>query len=144
MASRVRIRKVITKITVPLASGAVGYQGGEVGVLVGTHTCGPVSGATNEKALGTALKDYSQTAGDTYVEIELHQPVELEYFTNGNSLTIASNFLGHVYFSAADTVTSVTNSGGVNYAFAGIVYDVSTTDGVGVKRVSTEIGELLS
>jgi hypothetical protein len=145
MAQRVRIRKSIRKVTAPLASAAVGYQGGEVGVIANTHTVGPVSGVTGEKSLGTACNDYSQTAGDTLVEVELNAPIELEYFANGNTLTIASDFLRKVYFSDANTVTSAADNGsGLNYAVAGVLWDVSATDGVGVRRQDASTAVLIS
>jgi hypothetical protein len=145
MAQRVRIRKSIRKVTVPLASGAVGYQSNEVAILANTHTAGPASGVTGEMILGTACADYSYSAGDRLVEVELDQAIELEYFANGNSLTLASDFWRKLYFSDGVTVTSAADNGsGLNYAVAGVLWDVSTTDGVGVRRAGASELVLMS
>lgn len=147
MASRVRIHKSLRKLTVPLATGAVLYAGEEVGVVVGTRTANVVSGTTNMKALGTAIEDVDQTAGDTDVEILLQMPLELEYFdnaTDAGAVVLASHFLTAVYFSGGGGVTTAKTASAVNLAYAGVVYDVDAVDGVGVKRVGAELAELLS
>lgn len=149
MASRVRIRVPSRKITIPLATGAVGYEGEAVAVIPGTHTCGPASDVTNGQTIGAAIEDYSQTAGDTAVQVELFDKADLEYYDNdpttADAVVLATDFLGKAYFKSAGVVTTAANDGaGLNYAFAGIIYDVDSRDGVGIKPVSAELGSLLS
>lgn len=147
MTARYRDRKSFYKWTIPLATSAVIDQGEEVAVLIGTRTGARASGATDEKALGTAIESVNQTTGDLSVQVELHQRVDLEYFTNdtGTPIVLATGFLGKCWFKDGQTVSGAdTNGSGLNRAFAGIVYDVDARLGVGVKRVSTELAELLS
>jgi len=149
MASRVRIRVPSRKVTIPLATGAVGYEGEVVAVIPGTHTCGPASAVSGEIAIGVAIEDYSQTAGATAVEVDLFDKADLEYYTNdptsADAVVLATDFLGKAYFKSAGVVTTAANNGaGLNYAFAGTIYAVDARDGVGIKPVSTELGVLLS
>lgn len=148
MAARIRIRKPCKKITVPLATGAVGSYGEAVGAIPGTFTCAPMGSVTNQHNLGTAIEDYSQTAGDTEVQIELFNKADLEYFANATdsgAVVLATDFLKKVYFSAPGVVSKSANNGsGLNYGIAGVVYDVHPIDGVGIKPISSELGALLS
>jgi hypothetical protein len=148
MASQVRIRKPLRKMTLTLASGASGDAGDVVGAVVGTHTVNEISAATNMKTLGKAVEDFSYANGDRAVQVELFDKADLEYATNdtaSGAIAIATDFLGKAYWKDGQTLTKLTDDGnGVNYAFAGIVYDVDAIDGVGIKPVSTELGELLS
>ena len=97
------------------------------------------------KTLGTFVEDYDETAGDVNAQIDLFAPFELEYYpASGTSAPVlATDFLGKAYFEG-DTITTAAIAGGVNLAFAGLVYDVDSRDGVGIKPVNTELAELLS
>jgi hypothetical protein len=133
---RIRKTSVLQTINIPLASGAIVYRGNEVGVVSGTFTCNNLAAGTAAAPMvpiGMPLEDADQSL-DYDVPIELKEPVELEWFDNGNSLTQASNFLTKVYFSDSHTVTSVNHSGISYYPLAGIVWQVDSIKGVGVQR----------
>ena len=145
MASRGREQTKLYKITIPLATSAVGNAGDQVAVVGTTHTAGPASGVTNGRALGAAVEDYSQTAGDTVVEVRLDVPVNLEWFDNDSTgIVLANDFLAKCYFKTPSSVTKTTNSGGVNYALAGIIWDVDATRGVGVQMLTPALVALTS
>jgi hypothetical protein len=146
MAARVTIRRPVRNLTVPLASAAVVYQGQTAGVVLNTRTCNEVSTSANMKTLGTFVEDYSQTAGDVNAQIKLFEPIELVYFepSSTNPPVLATNFLGKVYFDATGKITTDVTQSAVALAFAGILYDVDTKDGIGVHVVSSELAELLS
>ena len=146
MASKVRIRKALRKMTVPLASGAVGFRNDRLGVIAGTFTVGLASGVTNEKLLGLASEDFDQTAGDVVVQVNLAVPINLEYGDNDTNtpIVLATDFLKKAYWHPSGYLTLTDANGGVNYALAGTVYDVHALDGVGVKAVSPELAELIS
>ena len=146
MASKVRIREPLRKMTIPLATGAVGFRNDPIGILRGTFTGGLASGATDERVIGKAIEDFDQTAGDTTVQVVLEAPVNLEFGSNdpNSAIVIATDFLKKAYWHPSGYLTLTDNSGGVNYAYAGIVYIVHAQDGVGVKSTSPEFQELLS
>src|SRR5512143_1994132 len=146
MASRYRIRQLLRKLTVPLATSAVMVRNGPVGIPRGTFTAGPASGATDELSPGFAIEDVDQTAGDTVVQVALSVPVNLEYGANDTNtpIVLATDFQKKAYWHPDGYITLTDSSGGVNYAFAGTVWDVHSEDGVGVKPVATEVADLLS
>jgi hypothetical protein len=146
VASKVRIRQLMRKMTIPLATGAVGYRNDPIGIIRGTFTGGLASGATDERVIGRAIEDFSQTAGDTKVQVVLDAPVNLEFGDNdpNTPIVIATDFLKKAYWHPIGYLTLTDASGGVNYAYAGIVYIVHAQDGVGVKSNSPELQELLS
>jgi hypothetical protein len=146
MAARVTIRRPVRNLTVPLASGAVVYAGQTAGVVLNTRTCNEVSTSADMKTLGTFVEDYTQPGGDVNAQIKLFEPADLCYFeaSGTNAPVLATNFLGKVYFDALGKITTDVTQSAVALAFAGVLYDVDTKDGIGVKLVSSELGELLS
>jgi len=144
MAARLRDRSSIYTLTIALASGAVGGQSQAVANIRGTYTAGPASGASNEFVLGAACEDYSQTAGDTTVQVQLYRPIELEWFANDGNIAIATDFLAKCYLVDGDTVTKTKVTGGTNRAFAGQIWAVDATRGVGVRVTATEYADALS
>lgn len=143
-ASRERDRSRLYKLTMALATGAVGFQGDEIENIRGTNTVGPAGASSNAYSLGTACESYSQTAGDTAVQVELHHPVDLEWFENGEEIAIATDFRSKCYFGDGATVVKTKASGGVNRAYAGIIWVVDAARGVGVQRAAAETADLLS
>jgi len=127
-----------------LATSAVGFQGDEVENVRGTNTVGPAGASSNAYSIGTACESYSQTAGDTAVQVELHHPVDLEWFENDGNIAIATDFRAKCYFSDGATVTKTSASGGMNRAYAGIIWAVDAARGVGVQRAAAETADLLS
>jgi len=142
--ARTRDRSTIYTMTLALATGAVGGQNQAVANIRGTYTAGPASGATNEFVIGAACEDYSQTAGDTTVQAQLYRPVELEWFANDGNIAIATDFLAKCYLVDGDTVSKTKTSGGINRAFAGVIWAVDSTRGVGVRVTAVESADLMS
>jgi|WetSurMetagenome_2_1015567.scaffolds.fasta_scaffold260282_2 hypothetical protein len=148
MSASPALKSTLTRLTLPLASGAVGYRNDPMGVVPGAYSVKLASSATNLIAIGTAVEDYSQVAGDTTVQVDLPGPVDLVYLpnaTDAGAVSIAANFLGKCYYAVDGSyVTTAKTGGGANLALAGIVYDVSSRDGVGFKPVQPEIEALIS
>lgn len=142
--TRERDRSVLYKLTMAIASGAAGFQGDEVEVIRGTNTVGPAGTSSDAYSLGSACESYSYANGDRAVQVELDNPVRLEWFANDGNIAIATDFRAKCYFSDGATVTKTDASGGVNYAYAGIIWAVDAARGVGVQRASAEVADLLS
>jgi len=145
MAARgARVRKWVDRINVPLATGAVIAQNDQIGAVPGSFTCNRMGLVTGMKSIGFAMASVNQTTGDTSVQIELPAPVMLEYYANataGGAIVLATEFMTLAYFLDEGTVTkSVSNglSAGalITYGAAGMVLDVSSTDGVGVLPIT--------
>lgn len=148
-SNRVRTFAVLYNVTAPLAASAHVYRGCQVGVKYGTNTVDDLAkGSTRAapmKALGAALEERVKASGDVDVPVELNRPVKVEYLANGNSLTLASNFLGKCYYKDSATITDATNDGGGNYyVYAGIVWDVDSVKGVGFEPADISQQALLS
>jgi hypothetical protein len=143
-SARARDRSRLTKLTIPLASGAVGYYPDAVAVVRGTFTAGPASGASYERAIGSAIENYSQTAGDAVVQVELYRPVNIEWFANDGNIDITTDFLAKCYFSDARTVSKTSNGDGLYRAYAGQIWLVDAVRGVGVKVDEPDLADLLS
>ena len=146
MASRVRIRRQCRKLNIPLAASAAVYQGEAVGVVPFTFTAKAASASTYLRPIGVAVDDALTASGDTVVCVDLYDKADLEYYANDSTpIVLATDFLKKAYFKDGGTVTlSANNGSGVNYTFAGLIYDVDSRDGVGIKPSSPEVGSLLS
>lgn len=143
-ASRERDRSKLYKLTMALAMGAVVYQGDEVENIRGTNTVGPAGASSDAYSLGAACESADQTKGDTVVQVELQQPVDLEWFDNDGNIAIATDFHAKCFFGDGKTVTKTKVSGGVNRAYAGIIWAVDAARGVGVQRAAFETADVLS
>jgi hypothetical protein len=148
MSSRVRIREVLTRLTIPLASGATIYQGEEVAAVPGTYTANVAGAVTGMRIIGPAVESVVQASGDAYVQADLKQPIPIEYFANdtgAGAIALSTCFLRKCYFKDGGTVTLSTDNGsGINYPIAGLVYAVHATDGVGICPIDSAIKDLLS
>jgi hypothetical protein len=142
--SRARDRSKLYKLVIPLATSAKGYYPDEVEVKRGTFTAQPAGTSTDAFSIGSAIENYDQTAGDTTVQVELHEPVDLEWFTNDGNIAIATDFLAKCYFLDARSVTKTKNSSSINHAYAGQIWAVDATRGVGVRRTANATADALS
>ena len=147
-----RFGRWVDRVNIPLATGAVILQSDQVGVVLGSYTCNRMSIAQGMRSVGFAMAPASQPAGDTAVQIELPQLVYVEYYANAadaGAIVLATDFFAAVRFLDEGTVTKSVDNGLtagalITYGFAGLVYDLTARDGVGIVLLSNTEAKLLA
>lgn len=110
-----------------LASGTKAFKGSSL-VWNGAGKVVPATAAPGRAFAGTAIEQIDATSGDKKVNVELPNPITVEYFANGGDITAAD--LGKRCFFVDDTTVVLAGAG---KSQAGRIWDIHANGMIGVE-----------
>lgn len=116
----------------PLAVGNKAWKHAAIGIDLSTGKVEPMHAESDLFFIGLAAKTIDATSAEAQLNVNLGKEIEVEYFENGSAITAAS--LGNICYFLDDNTVTLTPTG--FSAVAGRIWDVSSTLGVGVEKLS--------